>query len=295
VRYYRGDRPVAGALVDGATSDGSGNFSLSAPLGANLMLAPTRGGGLGAAVTALDAAWALQVAAGLRSFDADQQRACDVSGNGTVSALDAAYILQQVVGSIAHAPVAQQCGSDFAFVPAPSAAANQRLIMPAADATSCQPGAVALEPLAGAASGQDFRAIAFGDCTGNWQPPAAQFSRASMAPAVRIGPARASRQRQLRVPIVGPAHAQALQLELRFDPTRLRFDRVRSVGARAGTLVQGVEVAPGVVRIAAASTSAASGRLVALLTLRAADASLADLQAGAVVVDEVPAHATVSR
>ena len=98
--------------------------------GPNLMLAPARSGGTGGAVSALDAAWALQVAAGLRTFDADQTRACDVSGNGTISTLDASHILQQVVGMVARVPVAQACGADFAFVPEPAAAANQRLIMP---------------------------------------------------------------------------------------------------------------------------------------------------------------------
>src|SRR6185369_15115519 len=110
------------------------------------------------------------------------------------------------------------------------------LIMPVTGPASCQPGAVAFAPLAAAASGQNFRAIAFSDCTGNWQPPAAALSR-NRAPAVRIGPAAASRQRELRVPIAAPAAAQALQLELRFDPARLRFKRVRALGARDGLLL----------------------------------------------------------
>ena len=257
------------------------------------MLAPARSGGIGGAVSALDAAWALQVAAGLRTFDADQTRACDVSGNGSVSTLDASYILQQVVGMVARVPVAQACGADFAFVPEPAAAANQRLIMPVNGPSSCQPGAVAFEPLAAAASGQNFRAIAFGDCTGNWQPPAAALSR-NRAPAVRIGPAAASRRRELRVPIAAPAAAQALQLELRFDPARLRFKRVRTLGARDGLLLRAAPVEAGVVRIAAASATDLSGlRLVALFAPRVADASLADLRVGSVVVDETPGRAAM--
>lgn len=294
IRYYRDDRPLAGAVLPGATTGADGGFTLAAPLGADLLLRPARSGGLGGAISALDAAWVLQAAGGLRTLDGDQRRACDASGNGTISALDAAHILQHVVGMTSRLPIAARCGSDFAFVPQPAAAANQRLAMPASDTTSCQPGTIALEPLAGTAAGQDFRAIAFGDCTGNWQPPAAAFNRSRAAP-VRVGPAQASRRRELRVPIAPPPSAQALELELRYDPTRLRFGRVRRLDPRGNALVRAVEVAPGVVRIAAAAASPGRLRLVALFTGRATGAGLADLRIGEARVDEAPARAAVVR
>ena len=152
---------------------------------------------------------------------------------------------------------------------------------------------MALEPLSAPASGQDFRAVAFGDCTGNWQPPIASLSR-NRAPVVRVGPAAASRQRELRVPITAPGSAQALQLEVRFDPARLRFKRVRTVGPRDGLLVRAALVESGVVRVAVASaTDLTRLRLVALFAPRTPDASLADLQIGAVMVDETPGRAAV--
>jgi len=280
VRYYRDDRPVAGVALPGATSDATGAFSTMAPIGADLMLAPSRAG-TGNGVSALDAAWALQAAGGLRTFDADQRRACDASGNGTVSALDAAHILQQVVGMIDQLPVAAQCGSDFAFVPVPAAAANQRLIQPSSDTSSCRPGAVALEPLAGAAANQDFRAIAFGDCTGNWQPPAAAFRR-TRAGTARLGPAQRVGRRELRVPIAVPSSTQALALELRYDPALLRFKRVRALG---GTMVQASEPSPGTVRFAAASTGRGL-RLVALFAPRVPGASVSDVRITRAQVDE---------
>jgi hypothetical protein len=41
--------------------------------------------------------------------------------------------------------------------------------MPAAG--PCQPGAISCSPLVGNPSGQNFTAILFGDCTGNWAAP----------------------------------------------------------------------------------------------------------------------------
>ena len=110
--------------------------------------------------------------AGLRTLDPEQRLACDVTGNGTLSALDAAIILQQTVSLISMFPVAQTCASDWLFVPIPAAAANQHVIPPqnTAAVNPCQPGAIEFRPLAGQLANQDFAAVLIGDCTGNWQP-----------------------------------------------------------------------------------------------------------------------------
>jgi hypothetical protein len=49
-------------------------------------------------ISSLDAAYILQYVAGLRSFTSDQKLLADATGNGTVSAGDAAKILQYVAG-----------------------------------------------------------------------------------------------------------------------------------------------------------------------------------------------------
>jgi hypothetical protein len=109
--------------------------------------------------------------AGLRTFDPEQRLACDVTGNGTVSALDATKILQRTVNLISRFPVAQTCASDWLFVPSPAAAANQYVIAPQNMAGKpCQPGAIEFRPLAGQLADQDFAAVLIGDCTGNWAP-----------------------------------------------------------------------------------------------------------------------------
>ncbi len=170
VRYYASGQPVSDVTMgNGALSDAGGAFAVAAPLAADLTLRPSRRGS-GAAVTSLDAARILQVAVKLRSFDAAQALACDVTGDGTISSLDAVRVLQLVVGLRSSLPVADLCGSDFVFVPAASAATNQQVAPAQIGASLCVPATIAYQPLAAPAAGQDFVALAFGDCTGNWRP-----------------------------------------------------------------------------------------------------------------------------
>ena len=166
--------------------------------------------------------------------------------------------------------------------------------MPVSGTSSCTRGAVALEPLSAAAAGQNFRAIAYGDCTGNWQPPAAAALAVSRARPVRVVSVRSARRDELRVAIAASA-AQALELELRYDPARLRFARVRTLGAARTLLVRAAEIEPGVVRIAAAGVRRSRGiRLLASFAPRVAGASVADVTVGAAKVDETMVRATIS-
>ncbi len=169
-------QPLSGAAVglpptgQSATTDASGAYAFAAAPGVALQVAPHRSGGTGAAVSALDAAWVLQAVAGARTMTASQRLAGDVTGDGTLSTLDAAYILQRAVGNASPFPAAQTCASDWLFTPAATAAANQSPIEPALATGICQPGAIAFAPLAANAGGQSFTAILLGDCTGNWAP-----------------------------------------------------------------------------------------------------------------------------
>jgi hypothetical protein len=54
---------------------------------------------------------------------------------------------------------------------------------------ACQAGAIAVAPLGSDAQRQDFRAILFGDCTGNWRPAAASaaFARRSNESLAGLG------------------------------------------------------------------------------------------------------------
>ena len=180
VRYYSNGLPVSGAtvLLSGSTTasvqtDAAGHFAFSGLGGCNFHVELQKLGDENAGISALDAAHTLQAVASLRTLDPTQRLACDVTGNGALSALDATLILQQRVGFISRFPVGQACASDWLFVPTPAAAPNQHLIQPQnmAAVNTCQPGAIEFTPLTGQVVNQDFAAVLIGDCTGNWQPP----------------------------------------------------------------------------------------------------------------------------
>ena len=177
IRYYRGTgQPVPNVTValqgsspQSVTSAADGHYALGGVAETGWRVSPRKTGDQRNAVSALDAAYVLQAVAGTRTLDARQTLAGDVTGDGTLSALDATRILQRVVGVIGQFPAAQLCGSDWLFVPVPASAPNQSMTAPAFSAGTCEPGAILFNPLAGDVAGQDFQALLIGDVTGNWQ------------------------------------------------------------------------------------------------------------------------------
>ncbi len=188
VKYYIGGGTVPDVTVEldgpgqmSTTTDANGNYAFGDPGAGDWEVSPRKLGGGGVGVSTLDAVFALQAVVGVRTFDDYQRLACDVTGDGTVSSLDAARILQLVAGARQQLPAAELCGSDWIFVPDPLSAPNQRLITPQM-APMCQPGAIVYEPLATPLDQQDFLAILLGDCTGNWQAGAPPASPTSTSP-----------------------------------------------------------------------------------------------------------------
>lgn len=175
VRYYVDDRPVSNAAVQlqGATgssmtTNATGAFAFAAVRPGDWTLAPQKNGDLRNGLSALDGAGVLEFVAGMGSFSAFQQLACDVTGDGTCSPLDGARILQFVAGQLARFPAAVLCQSDWLFVPSPAGAQNQTVTAPDLNGSSCTTGRISYQPLAADAFDQDFVAILLGDVTGNW-------------------------------------------------------------------------------------------------------------------------------
>ena len=240
-------------------TDANGQFAFNAPGGTDCQIEPQKIGGAGSGISSLDAVYVLQAVAGLRALSPEQHIACDVNGSGAVSTLDAALILQYAVGIVTSFPVAQACGSDWAFLPKPSPTPNQQALDPQMSQNSCQPGSIAYQPLAGEASGQDFTAVLFGDCNGNWQPPtgAAALSVADVSPAqVQLSRGR-QRGSQLRVPLrVQSAEAfQALDVQVQYDATRLTLRGVHRIGDARRALLQTNPNVPGRLAIGLASAA----------------------------------------
>ncbi|MCK6556925.1 dockerin type I domain-containing protein [Candidatus Binatia bacterium] len=186
VRYYNADRAVPGVTVSlsgatavSASTDSAGTYAATGLDSGSWEARPVKIGDRRQGVSALDASYVLQSVVGLRSLSAAQSLACDVTGNGSISALDAARIMQLVVGVISTFPASTMCGSDWLFTPDPAAPGAPQLTFPQLAGGTCQNGAFAYEPLDTALTGQDFTAILLGDCTGNWTPAAAGTGRSS--------------------------------------------------------------------------------------------------------------------
>jgi len=153
VRYFVDDRPVPGVTLDlaggnarSALTGPEGRFAFSEVPTGSYNLTPRKADHANE-ITAYDAALVLQAAAGLLNLTAAQVLAADVNRNGTVSGMDAAYILEYAVGLIAGPfPGA---GRVWDFTPA-----TRSYALFNADQT-----------------GQDFTAVLIGDVSGNWALP----------------------------------------------------------------------------------------------------------------------------
>lgn len=269
IRYFSADRPVPGASVQlniGAlrttTTDSVGEYGFANVPSGNAVIEPRKVGdfGMPVAITALDASWVLQSISGTRTFDESQRLAADVTGDGTISVLDATRILQRQVGSLPRFAVATRCNSDWVFRPQPDPVPNQRLIQPLISTGMCRRGAIAVEPLVGAALDQNFLGILFGDPTGNWQPPVLPgLRRLAVSPhRLRVRAARpAGMGGTLRLPLAikGTEPYYSLDVTVVYDSDQLTPVSVKKLRAAGGALAVFNLARPGVVRIAVASAS----------------------------------------
>jgi uncharacterized protein YkwD len=291
VRYYSNDLPVpqiglhasdAAMTASSASTDSSGHYVLADVGVQNLLVSADAVGGTGNAISALDAAYVLQYVAGLRSLSAEQSLACDVTGNGTLSGLDATLLLQYATGLISTFPVRTACNSDWVFIPNPAPAPSQTLVQPQPGASECVPGGIAYATLAASLDEQNFSALVFGDCTGNWQPP----QRASALRAVRgtVGETATARARwlpsgrlALRVAVDAAEPIYAAQMEIAYDPVALRMVRARLVGGARHAALAANNSEAGIVRLALANAEAirADGRPLAVILFESLSAQRA--------------------
>jgi hypothetical protein len=161
IRYYSKNIPIPNVTVklDGntKTTGNGGDFQFVDIVYGNYTLRPSKTGASAHAVGPYDAALILLYTVQLQSFTPYQMIAGDVSANGTVSALDASYILRYYVGLISQFPI----GKEWKFVPVsfPINSSNW----------STAPDSIRYQPLNADKTGQDFVGIVYGDVSGNWQ------------------------------------------------------------------------------------------------------------------------------
>ncbi len=150
---------LGGALDDEQTSGAGGAYVFrDLPSGAYTITA--RRAGATAAVTHADALAALAASVGLQVPAGLQALVCDVTGDGRVTALDAARILQRLAGRLDRFAVSTACDSDWLFTPAPGIAGG----VPVIHSGQCTPGVITIPALSAPIAAADFLAAAIGDC-----------------------------------------------------------------------------------------------------------------------------------
>lgn len=282
VTYYSNNQNVpatdvrlTGSFNTTVKTNSQGQYSATVPQG-TWAVEPSKVGGFGTAVSSLDAARVLQLLSGLQTFTDEQRLACDTSGNGSLSTLDAVYILQFSAGLIDRLPAAEVCGSDWLFTPDAAPAANQALIPPVLSNGNCQQGAIILNPLTGSVDGQDFEGILLGDCTGNWTSAGASLRRTASTVTVHAGNARKGPGGRFTVPLYVKSASpfQALDLRLRYDGD-VTFVSATTRGDAAQALIS-TQTADGELSLSLASAAPIGGSngSVVLLQFRGADPSV---------------------
>jgi hypothetical protein len=292
ITYYSNGLPVGAVVVNPngppaapVQTDTNGQYAFAGLAPAAWSIQPTKSGDFGAAVGILDAVAILEALVGKRSLTSKQSLACDVSGDGSVDIEDAVLILRYAVGQITRFPVAAMCDSDWQFVPEPQSSAPEEIRSPQIGNNSCQGGAINFNPLTAPASQQNFSAVLFGDCSGNWQPAVSGAITAlrPITEQVRIGSVRAvAKTHRLRAPIYVNVTQpfRALNVEVSYDPTAIKPLGVRLAPAATGALLLSNLSAPGTLRFSLVSLQPVAGGAVGTLEFE----RLADRHAGTNVV-----------
>jgi len=210
------------------------------------------------AIGALDAVAVLALATQSDDATLAETIACDASGNGRVSAFDAALLLRLLVGLEPALPVAVACNSPWAFVPAIGVGSPGTAQWPLIATGQCDPGAIVHDDLPPTDDQQNFVGIPFGDCNGDWQPEAhaetlAEASAAS-EPTIEGGPLR-GRPRMLRFPVnLAPGTpVRGFEATIQFDPQAFEVVDVRKVGDVRATVFASYANPSGTLKIAFAT------------------------------------------
>lgn len=162
LKYYSNNLPIPAAIVDlgshQQTTGNSGDFKFLDIIYGNYTLRPSKSGASSHAVGPYDASLILMHAVQIIQLTPYQMIAADVTGNGTVTAMDASYVLRYYVGLISGFPVDE----DWKFVPFSYPINNSNW--------STAPDSIRYQPLNADKADQDFVGMVYGDVSGNWSP-----------------------------------------------------------------------------------------------------------------------------
>lgn len=257
VSYWTESRPVpsvamnlTGANSRSATTDSSGLYSLADVPSGSYTLAPSKSDGVGTdAITSFDASLVLRHSAGAALLSGNAAMAADVDRNGSITPMDASYILRKSVRLI--------------DVPFPGAGRVWDFTPPSR----------VYAPLSGDQAGQNFTALLLGDVSGNWGSGQGQAQTRTEAVRLTLSVGdRKSLDRYLLALTPGATPVYSLDLRLRY-PEESGATPVVALGSLAGSFALGSHSpTPGTlfVGLAGAVPLQSSGEL---LTIRWVDSS----------------------
>lgn len=271
IRHLGNDAPLAGVSVTGygattpETASADGSYTLANLVGGDWTVLPAIAGVAPAEVTASDAAVALQVTKRRRTVDGLQRIACDAGADGKISSKDAKQLLARAVGNAPELPAVTVCGGSWIFLPTPVAAPSQMIAPPTVTRVSCSAGTITLAPLAGTVAGQDFTAVALGDCAAD-----RDASDAAMQDAVVTLGAPLLSGSRVRIPVMvdAPAGFASVAVSVAFDPAVYERPKARRTENGRRALAAANAGTPGVLTVALASADPMTSGTVAMLELR---------------------------
>lgn len=251
VKYYQANRAVPGTELElvgvgaqSASSNAAGAFSFTTVQTGAYTLTPDKAD-QAVDITAYDASLILQAAAGKLTLTTNQLLAADVNRNGSVTAMDASYVLEKSVGLLpGFFPGA---GRSWLFTP------NER----------------SYPLLNGDLASQDFTAILLGDVSGDWdgvgdgggEPEGAGTLDDPQSPLVTLTLPDVvwTGAGTVEVPLQiarGGAEVHALDLRLAYDANRLSLQGVTAGSAADGAAWAANSSQAGVIRVGLASGNA---------------------------------------
>lgn len=221
--------PAGGGPTAFAQTTASGSYAFRDIAEQAWTIQPSLFGELDGSVNEMDAATILAAASGEIILAAEQMVAGDVSGNGSISATDASFILQRATGMTSGFPVTEACESDWVFFPNPGPEpplGTQTITEPVVSAERCVPGSITLDPLVGEIEGRDFTAAAFGDVDSSWV--SARAGEGAQSDAVVLGrPFLRGSTALVPIELESRTPFRALHLVILYDPDALVFASVR--------------------------------------------------------------------
>jgi hypothetical protein len=222
---------LTGAASKTSVSDNNGDYEFLSLALSNYTVTPEKINDNKGAITPYDASLVLRYEVGIATLAPYQKIAADVTGNGTVSALDASWILRYCVQAVSQFPIAH----DWTFVPYDFTITDANW--------STAPRTRSYTPLQTDQLSQNFMSILYGDVSGNWSKSTG--TGASITVDVEVGASNKTMAGEWLVPLEIKFLDSAFSgsFNLQFDGTSLKFDSAVTAGRSANLCIENVAFA----------------------------------------------------